>query len=396
MSTRTKKQAVVEAAVETSTHPPVTPIRVSRDNLAAGMSQVKPVIGRGALYALSHVLLEAEGEQLRLTGTNLSIWISAVVPIQGSDAAWKLAVPAHTLDEVLRVLPPESVLTATLEEGNQMRLTTDRTTTHLKGLPADDFPLMPSLTPAQQVALPAAAWNQCLAQVLPAVAKDDGRPVLTNLNLETDDGGLLLTATDAMRLARTRQPLSLTQDVACLLSRQTAQLLTRVGAKHEGDVLFALDEAQNQLFTVGGTVIFAAGSEGSFPNVMPIVDSAMTNVASTVTLAREPLAQALRLVGVMMPSSKQMAVQFEDEGSELKLWANDAEVGDTQQVMPAQIAGPGLKLVLNGDYLRDAVAACVGESVVLRASPSPKAAIICGGDDMDAGYHLIMPMVDHA
>ena len=78
------------------------------------------------------------------------------------------------------------------------------------------------------------------------------------------------------------------------------------------------------------------------------------------------------------------------------LTSNDAEVGDTQQVMPAQIAGPGLKLVLNGDYLRDAVAACVGESVVLRASPSPKAPIICGGDDMDAGYHLIMPMVDHA
>lgn len=396
---RKKQETVVDVAATNT--PPPTPIQVLRESLVSGLADVKPVIGRGGLYALSYVLIEVMENQLRLTGTNLEIVIQTVVPIQGGGAGWKLCLPAHTLDEVARAMPPESVLTLELEEGNQLLLTTDRTQTHIKGLPAVDFPLVPSFTTATGISLQAGAWSASLKQAMTAMAKDDALPTLTHIHMEAHNGRLVMTATDSHRLAHSVCGCPGVNDLVWLLPRMLAKLAADASAKRDGGgpVIFGWSDDRTVVFDVGATLILGKAGDVTFPNVMGIVKSTFETTDVSLVFDRAQLAQALKVVSVMMPDSRQMRLRLGQR--ELTLWSADDRTGETQQTVAyhkgeivAGGNGDGLELAVNGRYLRDAVEASTGDLVLLRVASAARNCpiIVASVEEGAEDYHLIMPM----
>src|SRR4051812_6827105 len=65
------------------------------------------VSGRSSLPILSHILVQAEGEGLRLIATDLELGISCYIPAKIAELGG-LTAPARTLTEVLANLPDKS------------------------------------------------------------------------------------------------------------------------------------------------------------------------------------------------------------------------------------------------------------------------------------------------
>src|SRR5437588_1328277 len=63
------------------------------------------VSGRTSLPILSHILIEAEGETLRLTATDLELGISLVLPAARVESAGGLTAPSRILTELPGALP---------------------------------------------------------------------------------------------------------------------------------------------------------------------------------------------------------------------------------------------------------------------------------------------------
>src|SRR6476659_8630396 len=84
-------------------------ITVTKDELVAALGVVsRAVSARTSVQILSGILLEAQGNELRLAATDMELSLRANVParVEGDGA---IVLPGRTLVDIARILPGEDV-----------------------------------------------------------------------------------------------------------------------------------------------------------------------------------------------------------------------------------------------------------------------------------------------
>src|SRR5258706_10588844 len=115
----------------------------TQQNLAKALGTVARVANsRNPLAILSNVLLRAENNRLSIAATNLDIGITHFI---GSKIAEEgaITVPARLMQDFVSSLP-DSVLNLELKD-NKLSITNDQYQSTIKGILADDFPVMPAI-----------------------------------------------------------------------------------------------------------------------------------------------------------------------------------------------------------------------------------------------------------
>ena len=166
--------------------------------LEHGLELVGRVVARKTtMPILTNVLLEAEGNAVKLTATNLettlSTWVEAEVESEGS-----FTVPAGFLHECVKTLPS---LPVTLEnDENAIYVTCGKATLNIKGTDAADFPPTPTVE-GLHVTLQTEAFKTVLGRTSRAAARELSRPVLTGVQFLSTEYGCKITATDGFQVA---------------------------------------------------------------------------------------------------------------------------------------------------------------------------------------------------
>jgi len=117
-------------------------VTIERNSLLKTLGHVQSVVERrNTIPILSNVMVEAEGDMVSMTATDLDIAIiervSASVQQPGSTT-----IPAHTLFDIVRKLPDGSEVELTLEEGERLVVKAGRSRFTLACLDKEDFPVM--------------------------------------------------------------------------------------------------------------------------------------------------------------------------------------------------------------------------------------------------------------
>src|SRR5262249_32489819 len=97
------------------------------------------VSGRSSLPILSHILIQAEDNGLRLIATDLALGISCRIPAQIEEGG-ALTAPARTLTEVLANLPDKSDTAISVDKSHTVRVHCEKSDYKILGLPAEDYP----------------------------------------------------------------------------------------------------------------------------------------------------------------------------------------------------------------------------------------------------------------
>ena len=120
-------------------------MRVSclQENLAKGLSVVgRAVATRSTLPVLSNVMLSTDNGRLKLSATDLEIgvncWIGAKVEEDGATT-----VPARSFIDLVNSLPPERIDMELIVRTQTLNLKCARYEANLKGIDAQEFPLIP-------------------------------------------------------------------------------------------------------------------------------------------------------------------------------------------------------------------------------------------------------------
>jgi DNA polymerase III sliding clamp (beta) subunit (PCNA family) len=122
----------------------------------------------------SNVLLEAGGDSLKVTATDLELQLEQPVPAQVGEAG-AVTVGAALLQAIVRELPDGQQIDLSSDEGAALRIISGRARYKLPTLPAGDFPVMALADDAIQFTMPAAALRGMLAKVAHAVSTDATR-----------------------------------------------------------------------------------------------------------------------------------------------------------------------------------------------------------------------------
>src|ERR687883_614767 len=119
-------------------------LTITREQLQEGLVAVAATVpAKTTLPILSNILLEAAGEGIRLSGTDLDIAVSTTAPAS-VDQDGAITLPARKLLEIVRELPSAAIR---LTGAGEQRVTIEcgRSKFRLLGLPREEFPAFPAV-----------------------------------------------------------------------------------------------------------------------------------------------------------------------------------------------------------------------------------------------------------
>ncbi len=358
--------------------------RCERDTMIAALSKAGRAVTTktGSIVGLSGVLLELNGENLTVTGSDLDLTISARVTVNGTENGMAL-VPARLITDVVRSLDLGAVDVELTEQ--MLCVSAGRSEFSLRTMPAADFPKIPSLSEAT-VTVDGPALVSGLRQVVPAAGSDDARPVLTGVSVVSRGDGLRVVATDSYRLAQ-RDLRSISMELGeqgvLVPSRALEEVARLVGENERVGV--QLDE-RTVLFEVGDTRLSARLINGDFPSYEGLIP---TDHPNRLVVNRQLLLDAIRRVRLMAPDKTPMRVQMDTESVTLSAVSQD--VGEATEQVSASYNGDSLLIAFNAEYLHDGVEVLQSEEVVLLTADALKPALL-QAPDADDFLYLLMPV----
>jgi len=358
---------------------------LDRDAFLKGLQMVQNIVEpRQTLPILANVLLEAEGEGVRMTATDLEVGARVTVPAKvGSKGS--ITVSARKLAEIVKELPAAAV-ELKVTDNVMVRLRCGGATYRLVGLAPDDFPPVVPAAPQSWVTIEAKVLRDMLTQTSFAVSHDETRYALNGVLFAFQGKDVRMVATDGHRLALSMRSLgqAIPNATGIVPRKAVSEIMRVLGAGEE--VQLAITENQFVL-QMPNFVMTARLIEGQFPNYDAVIPRAHPG---RLAAAKSSLSAALRRVAVMA-EERNKPVKLAISPASLKVTASSPELGEAEEILEVEYAGEEIVIGFNSRYLLEAMGALEKDKVVFEIKDAQSPGVIKSVED--EGYCcVIMPM----
>jgi len=358
---------------------------IDRDAFLKGLQMVQNIVEpRQTLPILANVLLEAEGESVRMTATDLEVGARVSVPAKvGGKGA--ITVSARKLAEIVKELPAAAVALK-VTENVTVSLRCGGATYRLVGLAPDDFPPVVPASPQSWVTLEAKILREMLTQTSFAVSHDETRYALNGVLFVFQGKDVRMVATDGHRLALSTRSLgnAIPSATGIVPRKAVTEIMRVLGAGEE--VQIAITENQFVL-QMPNFVMTARLIEGQFPNYDAVIPRTQPG---RLAAPRSSLTAALRRVAVMAEERNKPVKLALSPGS-LKVTASSQDLGEAEEILEVEYAGEEMVIGFNSRYLLEAMAALDKDQVMFEIKDAQSPGVIKSVED--EGYCcVIMPM----
>jgi DNA polymerase-3 subunit beta len=357
------------------------------------------VSNKSPLPLLSCVLLEADKGSLRVTGTDLDVTTSVLVPCAVKSPG-KAAVSARHFNDVVRKMPKG---TLTLSVKNQQCEVTYGDGKGWSRFPTQDpadFPRIPELKAETKIALEGDSLSRLAARTSYAASTEDTRPQLNGVLLQGTDRQVLFVSTDGHRLARASRKGSFdglgAQGV--IVPGRALQAVSRTADEATSPVEIEIAAARNQAgfsAQVGEyrVQILTRLLEGPYPNYEQVIPK---DNPKELKARRTDLIEAVDLVASHADNVTRQ-VRFSVRNGHLGVSSTTQELGAGEQQLAADYAGEDMEIGYNASYLLDILRSIPTEQVVFRLKTALSAGVIEPVGALPSGADeemlcLIMPL----
>src|SRR3970282_21345 len=191
-------------------------LTITREKLQEGLVAVAASVPtKTTLPVLANILVEATKDGLRLSGTDLDIAVSTLIPAE-VDAEGSVTLPAKKLLEIVRELPSGGVR-ITGAGDQRVNLECGRSKFKLLGIPKEEFPSFPAVKFDKAWTVTSGDLQKLINHVAFAASTEESRPILNGVLWELRADRMRMVATNGHRLARMDIPVSGGKDTAELI-----------------------------------------------------------------------------------------------------------------------------------------------------------------------------------
>jgi len=318
---------------------------VSQSDLLRGLNSVSTALpARSSLPYLTNVLLETEGDRLRLAATDLDTTVITAIPASVSTPG-SVTLPGKKFHEIIRELPEDEVrINGT---GNRITISCGQGSFTLGGSSSEQFPTLPAKGTGEPARIQMSVLSDAIRKTVYAVARDDYRATLNGALMDVGPEGFEMVATDGHRLScislvgvRSGSP------IHALVGPKALNLLVRLAEEGEVEIRY---QGSQISFEFGKTTIFSRTIDGEYPpyrKVIPVDNDCILRVG------REELISVLRRVKTMAnPSTHQ--VKFALEPGAVVVQSESADAGEARETLNADYAAEPFQIGFNGNFLME-------------------------------------------
>lgn len=320
---------------------------ISQEAFAEGLTNtVNAVSPRSSLPILSNVLLQASGDTLTLTATDLDFTVRTSVPAKTSKQG-ATTLPAKRLITLVKDLP-KAEIEVEIDSKNLATLHSGAGVYKMFGLPEAEFPGLPVFDGAVEFRLKSADLKGALRKTHYAVSLDETRFVLNGVFFSFKADKLTLVATDGRRLALAEindQEIPTSQEREFIVRTKTVTELLRA-LKDDGEVIIRLIQNLVQ-FECGSTTIISKLVDGNYPNYLQVIPN---KINERVTVEREALLSAVRRVS-LLNTEKTATVRLGFGSGNLEVTCETPDVGEARESLAVSYKGKDISIAFNPEFL---------------------------------------------
>ncbi|MCL5435684.1 MAG: DNA polymerase III subunit beta [Patescibacteria group bacterium] len=362
-------------------------ITCTKENLKKALGLTAKIAGTGAsLPILNNLLLKTESGQLFVSSTNLEIaiktWTGGHIEESGS-----LTVPARTLSEFVNNTAEEKIVLET--KNTDLFIKTEHTETLIKGLPADDFPLIPEIKPNATIEVTGGELAEGLGQVAFATAFSETQPELSGVLMVFEGDTLKLAATDRYRLAEKTLKLAspVQKELRVIVPNRAIGELQRILSENPKTTEVVISDNQI-LFRTATAEITSRLIEAQYPDYQQIIPK---NFVTTMKIPIQQFIGALKVSGLFALDNNNVQLEIRQESSTLVMKSISQRAGSNTSEISGEVTGQDNTIIFNYRYILDCLNHIRQEKVILKLINSSSPAMIEPSDP--SGYlYLIMPI----
>ena len=323
-------------------------IKISKSGFLKELNFIQGVVEKkNTIPILSSLLLEANGGNLNIKGTDLDVSIStncdAEVISEGS-----VCLQAKKLFEIVKALP-EAEIEIKVGDNDQVSIVCERSRFKMLGQGKSNFPEIPEFKNAAGH-LPADLFRTFITRTIFAATNEESRYALNGAKFELSSEGLRMIATDGHRLSFIEKKGKFGDDlnVEAIIPKKTLAELVKLSSESEETVEFGKDD-NHLFFKFGRRLLVSRMLSGQFPNYEMVLPKE-NNYSFVIECQR--IASAVRRVA-LMADERSHAIKFEIGNGQLNITAQASDVGEAGETLPIEYSGDTMTSGFNAQYVTD-------------------------------------------
>lgn len=360
---------------------------ISREALLKPLQLVSGVVERRqTLPVLSNVLLVLNNDELSLTGTDLEVELVGRTRVATANTHGAVTVPARKLLDICKSLSDDAMVEVSLVE-KKLLVKSGRSRFTLVTLPSSEFPNVEEEPDTFSLTLPQKKLGELIDSTSFAMAQQDVRYYLNGMLFEVSPDYLRVVSTDGHRLAM--ETLESKNDIASvqqlILPRKGVMELARL-LEDEGDITLVF--GQNHIRAAVADFTFTSKLvDGKFPDYNRVLPQGGNKV---ILGDCQALKQGFSRASILS-NEKYRGVRVVLTNGELRIFANNPEQEEAEEVVAVDYQGDELEMGFNVSYLIDVLSTLRSRQAKITLLDANNSALIESGDESDAIY-VVMPM----
>jgi DNA polymerase-3 subunit beta len=368
-------------------------VTVEKNNFLDALSKAQFIVEkRTNLPVLSHVMLTAQEQSLKLSATDLEIGFQGVLPAEvGSEGS--VTVSAKKLYDIVRELSSDSIYVKE-KDNSWVFISAGDVKYNIFGLPAEDFPGLPEYNDPVEVEIPASQLKRMIDCTLFSTSAEDGMYNTSGVYLEKikEEGRkdiLRMVSTDGHRLSlidyEVNGSANLNFDPGIVISRKAISEIKRLA--DEGDIIRMGFSDTSGVVKAKDNILAIRLMEKKFPDYRRAIPG---EIKVRLRMPRVVLLDMLRRISVIS-TDKYKGARLELTPGWIDIFSSNPELGDAQEKKAIDYDGPEFSIGLNPVYLIDVLKILEGETVELGFADSETGFLITSESEPEF-MGMIMPM----
>lgn len=345
---------------------------------------LKAVPGKTTMPILECVVIEALGDELKLTTNDMSLGIetsfSANIEEEGI-----ILVNAKMISEIIRKLPDNDVYFES-DDNENILLFCGKAKFNLSGKNHEEFPMLPEIEKENKIVISQFTLKEMIRQTIFSISNNENNKILTGELFEINGDEFKIASLDLHRVSIRKMQLKESyDDLKVVIPGKTLIEVSKIltgGIDDEVEIYFTKNHV---LFELGKTIIISRLIEGNFYNI----NQMLTNDYETkVTVNKRELLDCIDRATLLLREAENKPVIMNVKNDEIKMEMN-TKIGSMDENISIEKQGKDLRIAFDPKFLIDVLRVIDEEEVNLYLF---NAKAPCFIRDDNSYIYLILPV----
>ena len=258
----------------------------------------------------------------------------------------------------------------------------------------ESFPELPQMPPAL-AEIPVKTLASMITRTSFAISSEESRFTLNGALLLMRPEGLTMVATDGHRLAFVQatpaESGQVDQQFRALVPKKAMGELIKLAddAAADGKVVFSGDD-NHLFFQIGHRLLMTRKLTGNFPDYERVLPK---DHSLSAKLQKDEIRSAIERVA-QFADERSRAIRVQFTNGEVRVFSSSVEMGESEESVPSEYAGPDLEIGFNAQYLLDFLRAIPQDHVSFELKDQKSAGEMrpAGESVSDQYRYVVMPM----